>query len=579
MEAVRRIIIKIYTGIALALTIIMLSFTWPSGAFAACSCPVISRDNIIHYARSGVGSPYVWGGDKWNPDNRRWGGADCSGYVAKAWQVPKTVLYTVSLGHPYSTREFYYNTTHWFNISRGDAVKGDAFVHRSASSGHVLLYERGDPWGNAVIYEARGRSYGIVHRTRFLDSSFKAIRRHHLADEAPQIAASRLLVNKSQVTAQPVGWARQNMYLNNLSSYDDVFITNTYNANERKVLNLQNNVKKVSTSSTIQFLWGKSFYQSVQNNPDSQYLKHALGVVTSKNSTIASAKSPRGYINQALPVSFLNTNLHLNHFRTDQDKLYITNPSTTLISARIWLFDRNRLISYHTRSVKGRQILSLNWLRNRAVLGRAKNVYIKVATNRSVMVSRRLPTASFQQANPASKASTLNTVAHFNPKTDVLFLTNISARARATVWITLYNNGKRLSAYKRVIERRDVEIIDLRKTSAARYSDSSIRIVSRGARLLASNKLSRGHSINAVPSSALSTRLHFERFNAASEMIYLTNPGLSSLTLGVRFYNQGTRVFYKTYTVRGRDVIGLNYKSNSTLRNYHELYVKLSADY
>jgi len=31
----------------------------------ADSAPIITRDSIIRYAASGVGSPYVWGGDKW----------------------------------------------------------------------------------------------------------------------------------------------------------------------------------------------------------------------------------------------------------------------------------------------------------------------------------------------------------------------------------------------------------------------------------------------------------------------------------------------------------------------------------
>ena len=58
-------------------------FAFVAAAFA--ECPEISVDDVIDYAASGVGSNYVWGGGTWDPSDRSWGGADCSGFVGKVW--------------------------------------------------------------------------------------------------------------------------------------------------------------------------------------------------------------------------------------------------------------------------------------------------------------------------------------------------------------------------------------------------------------------------------------------------------------------------------------------------------------
>lgn len=104
-------------------------------------------------------------------------GADCSGYVAKAWVVPSS---NTSLGtdtHPYSTSDFYNGTGNgkWATVSKSAIKPGDAMVHRSGSSGHIFLYEKGDAWGQPWAYEARGCSAGIAHNIRSAGSSYKAI--------------------------------------------------------------------------------------------------------------------------------------------------------------------------------------------------------------------------------------------------------------------------------------------------------------------------------------------------------------------------------------------------------------------
>jgi uncharacterized protein YraI len=148
-------------------------------------------DHAIARAQSGVGFSYHWGAGCWNPGSSAHGacygscpscshsgswGADCSGYVAKVWQVPGSSALT-SCSHPYSTYNFYYQGTHWNNVARSSVKRGDAFVHHSGSEGHIFIYDSGDRWGWVKAYEAKGCSYGIQHDTRMAYSYYKAIRR------------------------------------------------------------------------------------------------------------------------------------------------------------------------------------------------------------------------------------------------------------------------------------------------------------------------------------------------------------------------------------------------------------------
>jgi cell wall-associated NlpC family hydrolase len=149
-------------------------------------------DKAIARAQSGVGFSYHWGGGCWNPGSTAHGacygscpscshsgtwGADCSGYVAKIWQVPGASALT-SCSHPYSTYNFYNQHTHWSDISRSSVKRGDAYVHNSGSEGHIFLYDSGDRWGWVKAYEAKGCSYGIQHDTRMAYSYYKPIRRY-----------------------------------------------------------------------------------------------------------------------------------------------------------------------------------------------------------------------------------------------------------------------------------------------------------------------------------------------------------------------------------------------------------------
>jgi uncharacterized protein YraI len=152
-------------------------------------------DNIFALAKSAVGYSYYWGHGSWREDHTLLGsctgscpscthtgqyGADCSGFVAKVWQVPAQSPIDVDQ-HPYSTYNFYNETTHWKPVPRSSIQPADAFVRRENGSGHIALYETGtDPFGDVWLYEARGCATGVVHNLRTPDSSYITIRRDGL---------------------------------------------------------------------------------------------------------------------------------------------------------------------------------------------------------------------------------------------------------------------------------------------------------------------------------------------------------------------------------------------------------------
>lgn len=153
------------------------------------------RDGAILRAKGGVGFSYWWGHGRWlangatssnkgvctgscpNCSHSGSYGADCSGYVAKLWQIPSTNTNTTVDSHPYGTIHFIGTNSQWKTVSRSSALKGDAFVYNTNGAGHIFLYESGDAWGSLWAYEARGCSYGIVRNLRTVTSAYKVIRR------------------------------------------------------------------------------------------------------------------------------------------------------------------------------------------------------------------------------------------------------------------------------------------------------------------------------------------------------------------------------------------------------------------
>lgn len=157
----------------------------------------VTTDQVAIFARAklAVGYSYYWGHGSWRDDGAQLGscsgtcgncshtgayGADCSGFVAKVWQVPSASPITTDL-HPYSTYNFYNETTHWSVVPRAQLKPADALVYNANGAGHMMLFESGsDPWGSIWTYEARGCSTGVVHNLRVAASTFIAIRREGL---------------------------------------------------------------------------------------------------------------------------------------------------------------------------------------------------------------------------------------------------------------------------------------------------------------------------------------------------------------------------------------------------------------
>lgn len=162
----------------------------PSGSITAKN-----RDGAIRRAKAGVGYSYWWGHGRWSPNGpssstkgacygscpncRHSGsyGADCSGYVAKIWQVPSSNTSLTNDSHPYSTSSFASDSSLWRGVKRASVKKGDAMNYRSGGSGHIFLYESGDGWGSMWAYEAKGCSYGVRRNIRTASSAYRAIAR------------------------------------------------------------------------------------------------------------------------------------------------------------------------------------------------------------------------------------------------------------------------------------------------------------------------------------------------------------------------------------------------------------------
>ncbi|MBK7584694.1 MAG: SH3 domain-containing protein [Myxococcales bacterium] len=161
-------------------------------AGSAGGSPVL--DSAMARAAAGVGFSYWWGHGRFRSEgvNGNAGscsgscpscshsgsyGADCSGFVAKVWQVPSSNTDLASDSHPYSTADFDNDTSQWKTVSRSSLKAADALVYRSGGSGHIFIYSKGDGWGSMYAYECKGCSAGCVKGYRTATSGYHAIRR------------------------------------------------------------------------------------------------------------------------------------------------------------------------------------------------------------------------------------------------------------------------------------------------------------------------------------------------------------------------------------------------------------------
>jgi len=151
------------------------------------------RANAIARAQKAMGFSYWWGHGRFKDEgvtNATRGscsgscpscshsgnyGGDCSGLVAKVWQVPSSNTSMSVDSHPYSTADLNGSTSQWTVINRSNVQQADAMVYRSA--GHTFIYGSGDGWGSHYAYECKGCSAGCVEGYRTASSAYKAIRR------------------------------------------------------------------------------------------------------------------------------------------------------------------------------------------------------------------------------------------------------------------------------------------------------------------------------------------------------------------------------------------------------------------
>ncbi len=137
--------------------------------------PPMTVAQIMEIAQSAVGSPYRFGGESWNPFNRSYNGADCSGLVSTAWQVNHARPSTEEASSRPSTTDLLNipSGSAWYSVSNRQA--GDAFT----SSSHAFLYEAEGSSGQVWVYEALNQNYPIRHAQRSF-SGYSLRRRSNL---------------------------------------------------------------------------------------------------------------------------------------------------------------------------------------------------------------------------------------------------------------------------------------------------------------------------------------------------------------------------------------------------------------
>lgn len=156
-------------------------------ATASAAIPTVTRHEIIARAESAIGTNYTWGQESWTP-NAIGAGPDCSGFVLKCWETPRSMLYqeeagvNASINPRYTTYEFYNLLGPWTSLSsRASLQPGDALVHNTGSSGHIVLYAEGDAWSYPIVYEAPYTGATVRRASRYLGSEYRPIRRNGLA--------------------------------------------------------------------------------------------------------------------------------------------------------------------------------------------------------------------------------------------------------------------------------------------------------------------------------------------------------------------------------------------------------------
>jgi hypothetical protein len=147
----------------------------------ACTCPTVTDNQCIDLGATGAGSPYWLGHACWSTSNRNWGGADCSGFLIKSWQVPRSSRISEDY-HPYGTSTIFTTAPHWYKTYRVNLCKADAIGYPPPAGqlyGHVIMWYFGDKNGVSYVLEATG-SRIQAHYRDISGGQWQFRRRHNL---------------------------------------------------------------------------------------------------------------------------------------------------------------------------------------------------------------------------------------------------------------------------------------------------------------------------------------------------------------------------------------------------------------
>jgi hypothetical protein len=120
----------------------LVFWTTPSGPY--WGSPPVTRLQILDIARSALGRRYLHGGESWLRAPSALDGVDCSGLIAKAWQVPRAVESWEELPARPTTETLNVSTPRWQKLELDERRPGDALVRYEEVVKHAFIFEKDD---------------------------------------------------------------------------------------------------------------------------------------------------------------------------------------------------------------------------------------------------------------------------------------------------------------------------------------------------------------------------------------------------------------------------------------------------
>lgn len=156
--------------------------------------PPLTSLQILDLAASAAGSKYVMGGESWDARNVGYGGTDCSGLIAKAWQLPRASESWEELPDRPTTAIFSHGRGPWYAIPFEQRRPGDAFVRHDKLVKHGFLFHSDDDQfaENRSVWVLEAAAPQVRRRLYSLDglAEYRLLRRSDL-DEVGLVGRSR----------------------------------------------------------------------------------------------------------------------------------------------------------------------------------------------------------------------------------------------------------------------------------------------------------------------------------------------------------------------------------------------------